>query len=460
MSTSLARAPERENASGSLPVLVVLYVIAFALPVVFEIGSLALTPLRLMLLIVIIPLVTNLFRGLYGGVSLIDVLFFLHVLWGTVALAINNPNQVVTFMGSNSIEFIGGYVVARASIRNADDFRNLCQLLIWLIVVSFPFAVYETLSGNPIILRLIESAPGISSITIANSGARFGFHRVQVFLAHPIHYGLFASLMFPILVIGFRTTLPTLARYTLALIVLACTLMSLSSGAVLAAILQSGLIIWAWVFRKVESRWIIFLALCIISYVTIDLLSNRTPLQVFMSYATFNPHNAYFRMIIFEWGMKNVWDNPVFGIGLNDWERPIYMRSGSMDNFWLVNVVRYGFPGFLFLAIGFTYAFWRIGRVNLKHNPSLQQLRQGWTIAMLSLAFSMTTVHVWGNLYSFVFFFVGAGVWMINAEENSKVCPPPSSPAGQVPRVRPYNTGKLGVRSPGGVQIPYTRFPK
>jgi len=381
------------------------------------------------------------------------------MLWGTIALSVNNPDRVLAFMGSNSIEFIGGYVIARAYIRNVDDFRRLCWLIICLVLTTFPFAVYETITDNTIIVRLIESIPGVSSTTIANSAPRFGFERVQVFLPHPIHYGLFTSLILAILFVGFRGSLSDMTRYGISLVVLACTMMSLSSGAVLAAFLQIGLIGWAWVFRKIETCWLILFAVLITMYVVIDLLSNRTPIQVFLHYATFNAHNAYFRKIIFEWGMKNVWANPVLGIGLNDWERPVYMRSGSMDNFWLVMAVRYGLPGFVFLAFGYLYGLWRIARRDFDSDVLLVQLRQAWVICMAGLIFTLTTVHIWGEIYSFVFFFFGAGMWMITATPNSGEANLTSTSGMSDNRRRVRDSNDMEQVTKAGTKIPYSRFP-
>ena len=51
-----------------------------------------------------------------------------------------------------------------------------------------------------------------------------------------------------------------------------------------------------------------------------------------MTYFTFSTTSAYNRIIIFEYGSAEVMRNPIFGIGLGDWIRPVWM-SDSMDNF-------------------------------------------------------------------------------------------------------------------------------
>jgi len=210
------------------------------------------------------------------------------------------------------------------------------------------------------------------------------------------------------------------------LIVAATGFLALSSGAITAIAIQFALIIWAAVFANVEKRWWILVGLFAVFYVTVDLLSNRSPIKVFMSYATFSAHNAYWRAIIFDWGISNIFGSaernivgsPIFGIGLNDWIRPHFMGSGSMDNFWLVMGVRYGVPGFAILAIGYAYAIYRVMKLDVEGDERLTLIRRAWVFTFLGLTFTLCTVHVWTNIYSFVFFMFGAGMWLITAEKQ------------------------------------------
>src|SRR5690606_32529254 len=114
-----------------------------------------------------------------------------------------------------------------------------------------------------------------------------------------------------------------------------------------ALITQFMLLVWDRKTRHIQSRWKIFCAIGLAMYVCVDLISNRSAMKVFLSYLTFSPGTAYNRIIIFEWGIQDVWRNPMLGIGFNVWTRPEWMHSTSMDNFWLVQAVTFGIPGFL-----------------------------------------------------------------------------------------------------------------
>jgi hypothetical protein len=207
--------------------------------------------------------------------------------------------------------------------------------------------------------------------------------------------------------------------------------LALSSGALLAMVLQLGLITWYAIFHRVKYCWWILLGLTVMAYVVVDILSNRSPVEVFLSRATFSSHTAYWRLIIFEWGMKNIFGDatlsipasPIFGIGLNDWVRPYYMYSGSMDNFWLVMGVRYGVPGVGLLAIGYFATIIGTMRRNFLQDEELKKLRRAWVFTFVGLTFTLSTVHVWSSMYAFVFFMFGTGVWFLSVEPRREEDP-------------------------------------
>lgn len=403
-------------AKGKLPAVVVLYLMAVVLPISFNLGPIKMTGVRALLIFMIIPMSIRLLSGAYGKVLLVDILFFIHTLWFTIALAVNNPEQVITNAGSTGIEFIGGYVLGRAYIRDQESFVALCRVLVSICVALFPFVIFEALTGRAPILEFIRGLPGISSLSIVSIGKRLGLFRVQSVFAHPIHSGLFFVLIFSLCFVGLKQVYGDTRRWLLAGICASCGFLALSSGALLALFLQLGLIVWAWMLRGQRNRWWILVGLFALAYVVVDLLSNRTPLLVFLSYATFSAHTAYWRTLIFEYGMQNVWANPIFGIGLHDWVRPGWMHTGSVDNFWLLTAMRYGIPGFVTVAVGYLWALWGIARRKFDSDPALWNLRRAWMFSFVGLTFTLTTVHVWHTLFSFVFFMFGAGMWFLYAQ--------------------------------------------
>lgn len=439
-----------------LPFLARFYLLMTVLPILFNVGSLVLSGQRVLLLLLIMPLTFKLLRGAYGRLIWTDYFFFLYILWATVAIAVNNPDRVLQNVGSTGIEFLGGYLVGRAYIRSMDNFLALIRFLAILVCITFPFAVFETLTGRPILIELLGKIPGFTSVAILNIEARMGLERSQVLFAHPIHYGLFCSAAFSLVFVGLKGLISTTRRYLTAAIIGVCVFFSLSSGALLPILLQIFLIFWVYLLRDVRQRWVILLGIFSVIYVVIDLLSNRAPIGVFMSYATFSAHNAYWRGIIFEWGMMNVWANPIFGLGLREWVRPFFMRKGSVDNFWLLNAMQYGIPGFLLLMTGYLPTLWWIGRRNFDADPRLWLLRRAWMFTFAGLTLTLCTVHVWTSIFSFVFFLFGAGMWFLTAEPAST---DKQNHAEQI-APRPKTTYSRSFSDPERTFLPTNKYPK
>lgn len=426
-------APASKLDALRLPTVVWIYLVCVITPVQFSLGSVALTPLRVLLLIMVVPLAARLFSGQFGKVMAVDVFFFIHMAWATLAVAVNNPNRVVENVGSAAVEFLGGYLIARAYIRTPENFEHLIKALVVIIIVLLPFGIPELFSGHPIIPKIIEALPGIGSVEDIDNPKRMGLERVQNVFAHPIHYGLFCSVAFTLLLLGLHGRMSLMKRLLGCIIIFVGVFISLSSGALLAIILQVGLIAWALIFAKVTRKWLLLLGLFVLAYITIDILSNRTPMKVLMTYATFSAQTAYYRANINEWGWYNVRMNPVFGLGLRNWIRPGYMQRGSVDNFWLVMAMRYGLPGASLLIIGYFIGLFKVGLRDLSFSPHVTRLRLAWMITLCGLSFTMTTVHVWTAMYSFVFFIYGSAMWMLyyTPEDEGTGQPLPESAANK-----------------------------
>ena len=454
------------NRIGRLPKPVVLYLVLVMTPAAFTLGPLYMTVLRIFLLVMVIPLFFRLVSGKCGRILVTDILFFLHMAWAAIALWVNNPDQVVTQIGSVGPEFLGGYLVGRVYIRNRADFTALCRWLGLAVCVLFPFAMYETLTGIPLVIRAFEAIPAVKGL-LDTGEVRMGLSRVQGVFANPIHFGLFCSTAVSLTFVAMKGVLPTFQRLVISLAVACCVFVSLSSGALLAMIMHIFLILWAAIFLRTGRAWLLLLITTVIAYIAVDLLSNRTPVRVFFSYATFSSHTAYWRGIIFDWGMRNVWANPIYGLGLNDWVRPSFMYSGSMDNFWLVMAVRYGIPGFLTIATGYVIGLWRVGRRDFSADAGMILLRRAWMFTFLGLTFTLCTVHIWTSLYSYVFFLFGAGMWFITAQTAADPAGPddPQRPGGlrwiaASPAITSRSAREVqpAANGPAADGSPYTRF--
>ncbi|WP_336462849.1 O-antigen ligase family protein [Frigidibacter sp. MR17.24] len=446
--------PEAMRKSRRLHLGIVVYIFGVMVPIGFPTGALQLNVMRLVLLILFAPMLMRLLSGKCGRILPVDILFVLHMVWAAVALGYNNPNLVVANVGSAALEFLGGYLLARVYIRTPEDFLALSKGLALAVGLTLPLALYETVTDRSLVIEFLQRIPGIFTVhEVMGYERRMGLARVQLGFPHPILFGVFSSMVIPLALIALRGAVSNTRRYLTAAAVAICCFTSLSSGALLAIVLQLGLLTWSLMMARFEARWKILVGIFALMYVAIDMASNRAPLQVFMSYATFSPHNAYIRQLIFEWGMVNVWANPWFGIGLNDWVRPGFL-GGSADNFWLVMAMRYGFPGVLTLMAGWLWLLWKVMRADLGTNASLNNMRLAWVFSMIALSFSLATVHVWTATYSVVFFFVGSGVWMIGYRPREDDAGQPAEAAPQRRNIFARDLRGTGFARPASAASP------
>jgi hypothetical protein len=431
--------------TGRLSLIVAFYFVMIALPIQFNLGPVFMTGVRGVLLVTTIPLTIRLFSGQLGRVLPTDLLLFTYVIWAVSTLFITSPQQAVSIGGAYFIEVYGSYLLARNYIRTPENFRAMSRGLFMVLIFTIPFAIYETQTGRALIPSFIDKLPGIYSwgdYYNLLAGRRLGLERSQVIFAHPIHYGLFCVSLISLAMVAYKNMITSLRRYFLAIFVCIGVICSVSSGAILPMVLQSGLMLWAWIFSRVRSRWVILCSILAICYLVVDFLSNRSPITVFLSYASLSPGTALGRVQIFEWGMNNVWKNPFIGIGLNEWERP-YWKSASMDNFWLLATVRYGIPGFLLLISSYIGLVWMAARRDFGDGGPIWQFRRAWVFMQVGMILTLATVDVWATALSYVFFLLGAGAWLVSVPKS----------------VAPADRSKNGKDfSSEAVPLRYTRF--
>lgn len=447
----------RLSAQSKPSVIIPIFLFLIVFPIQFSLGPIAMNGVRTLIIPLIIPLTIKLLQGKYGRVYAADILFILFSVWVFIAMMVNNPASAAQFAGAQHIEFYGGYVLARAYVRNEADLVAVIKALCVVICASIPFAAFEGLTGRSLVLEIFGKIPVLGSNTLpsGNYGERLGIQRSQFTFTHPIHYGLFCSTGFTLALVGLIDSKKKSVRYLFTLCSTLGVIFSVSSGALLYLFIQLALIIWAWMFRRITWRWILLIAAFVAMYVLIDALSNRTPMKVFMTYATFSPHNAYYRGVIFEWGMINVWGSPIFGIGLKDWLRPAWMVSSSVDNFWLLTTMRFGIPAFVLLVLGFAQVLIGVAIARIEGPSTLYHLRRAWCFTFIGVAFTLSTVHIWWSVYSFIFFLFGAGVWMLNRPKETEDS---DEAAAQQDATQQPDFNRPGLRRPQS-KLAYTRFP-
>lgn len=393
------------------PIVFMLVLLLVPSEVSFNVGSVLLPVYRVGLLI-LAPFAA--FRYFFGSAPksrLADVGIVLSSIWVGVSLANHYELPlVIEPAGLWWVEALVPYLAARAWLINS---RRVTATLRLIAIIVLPLGLLG-IAGSILHVDPIDSLilPMLGR-SQAEYGHRLGMQRVSLMFLHPIHWGVFAAVAFTATTTLFRGVLGRIVRCGACLF---GVVSSLSSGALAALTVQIGLVGWNRIFANNRHRWWILFGVLVLIYVAIDLVSTRSPMRVAFTYLTFSSHTAYWRMIIWEYGSAEVFRHPLFGIGFEEWERPSYMYSGSMDNFWLVIAVRHGLPALLGFCLIALVPVIKGFRKLAREGPT--PTTEAYLFALTGLVVSACTVHYWLALLVFFTFFCGMAPGCLNDEPD------------------------------------------
>ncbi|MCH2095440.1 MAG: hypothetical protein MK160_10035 [Rhodobacteraceae bacterium] len=410
-----------------VPVPVFLFFLALMLPTAVSItaGGLRVSLYRMVLLAMFLPMCVQLISGTRGRLNIFDGLIFAHCAWAMLALIKwGGLGKGIESGGIYTAECAGAYLLGRLYIRTYEDFAAMAHAYVLIVLTTLIFTIPEAITGIHVLHDSISGLVGGPQAPYIEK--RMGLERTFGPFDHPILYGVFSAAAFSLsyFVLAERRLSNYRGMAKVFGVVLA-TFMSASGGPYVVLMMQGFVCAWERFLGHLQGRWASLFTLFAVTYILIDLLSTRTPFHVFINYFTFSKHSAYNRILIFEFGSAEVARNPIFGIGLGDWERPVWM-SDSIDNFWLLTAVRYGLPAlFLMLCLLFGLV-WAVGQ-RKKLPPEWRRARHAWAFTLFGITVAAATVHLWNALFVLFFFLIGSGAWLLDAKPNQK-------PKGHVPR--------------------------
>ncbi|MAQ84512.1 MAG: hypothetical protein CMH12_14900 [Maritimibacter sp.] len=400
--------------TGTYPVWVAALIMSFIVPIQIQIGDIRLSFYRIVLLIAIVPVIRRLAVQPIR-VRWVDVVFVLFALYGTLALAATGAS--VPALGISLIETIGPYMLARAFIRNAEQFSAAVRVLSTSIILMIPFAIYENLTRQPIILNILDTVfPVLPNVPHEQ---RLGLDRAQVTFDHPILFGMFCAFGFAMSIYAARRRQPPKLSVFRGALVGVATFTSLSSGAFVAVGLQIVLIAYDRILRKVPKRWWILSTTIVVMYIVVELLSNRTVAEISIGFLALNPGTAWTRLSVNEWALEAIMTHPFFGLGFDwSWPVPFWIVTTSIDNFWLAIAFRQGLVTMLLLLLAVfgimvTVAFTR------QKDAFVNACRVSYIVTFAALSLAIVTVHLWNSAYCTFMLLLGCGLWMTDKQPDS-----------------------------------------
>lgn len=434
--------PHSKSATRSTWVVPILLV-SLIIPFIINIGPVRLSVYRIVLIFAFFPTVVAWIKGRAGPIRMADIALLLLCIWSTISFVVVHGAEGIQAGGIKFLETFGAYLVARVYIRTAAEFRAMVKVLCLIVLFFLPFSIIEAVTGQNLLLTAMDNI--WNSYHRVAKDPRLGLQRVQATFEHPILFGVFCSsaIALSYLVLGYGKS--TFRKIGTSLMVLLTAALCLSAGPMTGMVAQIFLIFWNWALKAVDARWKVLAILVAALWIFLEVMANRSPAQIFISYFSFNSNSAFLRLHIWNYGTASILAHPLFGIGFNDWERPMGMTS-SIDMYWIVSGVRHGLPATFFTFLSFfCVVLPLIFRKGLDEVQSICRL--GILCCLASFFLAGWTVHYWNATYVIFNFLLGSGMWLLDAVPASEQDTAPEEALAR-PRYHRENSG----------QLPTTRF--
>ena len=339
--------------------------------------------------------------------SLIDVFAAFAALWIPIALYITTSLEAALTTGvSFSLDIGLAYFIGRSAIRTPQDLRTIFLCLLPGILFTVGILAIESLSHRTIMRPMLASLVGDPAPYFAYQ-VRFGLMRATGPFPHPILGGVFLAGILPFAWYFSHNNWQRLVGCAAAM----GTIFTVSSAAILGLGVAVLLIVLDIVQRL--SRLPVFLFAGFYSAIMIIMvtsLSQSGLLSLVVRRLTFDSQTGYYRMLIWEYGGAEAMANPVFGIGQRDWIRPTSMPSDSIDAYWLLLSMLYGFPAAAAVLLMMIGAIVGLLRTQKFRHPADADCAKGMIFFLIIVIFCGFTVHLWDNVHAWALSLVGAAV--------------------------------------------------
>jgi hypothetical protein len=266
--------------------------------------------------------------------------------WMIVSM-IYNEGLAVGFTRSLSvvIDIHAGYFVARSVIRSTDDMRRV------LVAMSLPFlaagsvVMIESLTHKLLLLPLFDAyfgaveSVGIGGTALSDYAPRFGLFRGVGAFPHPILAGLCLATLLPLYATARLRSWP----HSSGLIAGFQSLFSMSSTGFLGISLCIVLLTYDRVSRWITGvSWRVFFIVGGLLATIAQFLAGGGVVGLAVRFS-FDGNTAYYRYIVWQYATQALAGSPLFGIGDRTFSRPAWMISDSVDSYWLLLALRYGY---------------------------------------------------------------------------------------------------------------------
>jgi len=398
-----------------LPVFLLLTAMLVPGELDFYLGALRLSCHRMVLLVFFPIILVRIAAGHGPSWRMFDAAFIGAFLYYALTMPFKvELGQAVQSGGIIFVEGAGGYLMARMYVRNAYQFLATAKLLFLLALIAGGLALAEIVLSQSVAHVVASSISGVPQIESA--GLRFGLLRAMSVFDHPILYGAFCMSVFGLVWFAEPNVPKRLLRASL---VAGAAALSLSSAPIIGIFVVCAGIVWERVTRRIPNRAWLSIAAVGVVYLMLSLLATRSPLKIVAITMAFDPSTAWYRTLIWEFGVDNVLNHPWIGQPLGVWSRPAWMPAETVDNFWLATALWGGLPASVLIGLGVVLMMRAVHWHASRQSEELRRCRFAWTATVLSLCLVGATVHYWNTMAVLFSFLVGLGAWLAEPQKNS-----------------------------------------
>jgi hypothetical protein len=353
-----------------------------------------LSPARMAVVLLLLPALFTLCRK--GRCALLcDFLVCATVSWIVIATVDNvGWSGLSAAAGGEILEFLGGYLVARAFFLNPSSLDTFIRVLRVFAVIAIIFGIADHISER----YVVHDAVG--SLFPAWGGTLFfrgGSLRAVSTFDHAICFGLFCAFSAAILLYWEMSLLRK--RLSVSICFLGC-LLSLSSVALMTFTIALGAYLYDRLLKRFPWRWPLFWSVVSMMVIGIFLASNN-PLGWVLRHLTFDPQTGYFRILIWDVASDFIMRAPFTGYSYALYNNAII--DGSVDAVWLVFSLRFGLPMAILFFLTNVAAFFPTRQTsrNGTNDSNLDRMKRAFTTVLLLFMFAGLTVHFWNYMLMF-----------------------------------------------------------
>lgn len=373
----------------------------------FTVGTFVIHVYRI-LLFLSIPFIA---RGYLSGrvrPGHIDLLVIFSGIWMFIATTVNHDIDRALETGLiSSFDLVLSYLLGRVCICSTKDLILYLKRISPGIFIAGSLILIESIYGGFIFRPVIASITGNPGNFLVNAGSfRQGLFRGTGFYSHGIIGAIQLSSFVPLYLLARRIGW----RKSLAIIGSFFSIFAWSSASLLALVLGIVMTGYELIKRRVASlSWPLAVTVLTIAAIVIQFASKGGLVSIIFRYLTFDPATGYFRSLIWRFGSADVLRHPLFGIGFNEYQRPSWMITASVDAHWLLIALQFGLPAALSLLIASVSAAVSVGRVASRRelSPETRSLLVAVSISLSISIIAVFSVAIWGHIYSWFMFTVG-----------------------------------------------------